>query len=312
MDITRREALKFMGLGVFALSKPGTILLPDRFVDPHTLWRSKEQKEIYSLWRGIGFGEGWRVPHDLCLEAGRRGIAPNREIRQAARLSFSPSIRTVAFPQNSFIDQFNRANQDPLGSPGWTCPMLSGNTNVKISSNALSGNSTANSAYYSASTFGADCEVYCKLSTKAVNSLFGVYLRIANPNSAGATDGYGVDMAFVNGTNNDTMRIVRFDNDARTVLTSATREVSAADSIGCEIIGSGLTSYYQAGAGSWSSISTFSDSTYSAAGYLGLVLNGANSNGADDFGGGNVTAATPTHFFNRRRASWRDFLLQFS
>lgn len=208
----------------------------------------------------------------------------------------------MAFPTTSVLDNFNRATENPLSGGGnWTNPLLFGNSALQIESgvaNQVGGTSSgANSAYRSNTTYGPDSEAYITLTVKSGSSLVAVYARITNPNSSGASDGYSVSLAISGGT--DTLRVERVDNDIKTIIASASQEVSAGDAFGLECNGTTIAAYYKASGGSWNATPTASttDATYGSAGYVGLTINGAGHSG-DDFGGGTLVAAsasiTPT------------------
>lgn len=205
----------------------------------------------------------------------------------------------MAFPTTSVLDNFNRTTETPLSDGGnWTNPLIFGNSQINTISNTVAqGSSTSNSAYRSNTTYGPNSEAYITLAGKSGNNLVAVYARMANPNSSGASDGYDVSIAISGST--DTMRVGRIDNDGRTIIASASQEVSAGDSIGLECNGSTISAYYKPSASGWNATPTASttDATYGSAGYVGLQLNGTNHT-ADDFGGGTIPASsvsiTPT------------------
>jgi hypothetical protein len=87
------------------------------------------------------------------------------------------------------------------------------------------------------------------------------------------------------------------DNDSLVGLGSAIvppAPYALGDKLGLECIGSTIAAYvFQSGA--WSQLGTRTDSTYSAAGKIGVRLSDAGSNSRiDDFGGGTVVGGAPS------------------
>ena len=67
--------------------------------------------------------------------------------------------------------------------------------------------------------------------------------------------------------------------------------MSAGDSIGMSMVGSTITVYYKASGGSWTSLGTRTDSTYTAAGRLQLgqwLSSSGVASTIDNFGGGAI------------------------
>lgn len=84
--------------------------------------------------------------------------------------------------------------------------------------------------------------------------------------------------------------IWRADNGSPTQLGSAFAfTVSSGDSLGLSVVGSTLTAYYKSGSGSWTTLGSRTDATYSAAGNLMIIATDAGAV-LDDFGGGTITA----------------------
>ena len=73
--------------------------------------------------------------------------------------------------------------------------------------------------------------------------------------------------------------------------TIASPALAVGDGLGFRVQGSTLTGYYRK-AGVWTALASRTDTVITGAGYAGLELNGANSNGrADDFGAATISAA---------------------
>ncbi len=184
----------------------------------------------------------------------------------------------MAFPTTSVLDDFNRADSASMGA-NWTGALWSGEADLDIVSNqAKTVTGTWNSAYWNPASFGPDCEVFCEWRANRVL----LNLRCVNI-GAGTLDGYeaGVSAAV------NALVIFRTDNEVGTQLGAGFAQAfTAGDLIGFEAVGSSLSVYYKAAAGSWTLVGTETDGAYSAAGRIGLEVNAAGI--LDDFGGGTV------------------------
>lgn len=114
-----------------------------------------------------------------------------------------------------------------------------------------------------------------------------MYLR-GTTHVLGTTDGYLPWYAHASGVGSG-LRAYRVDNGVLTQLGAQFDKVLAnGDDLGGEIIGSTLKVYYNTGAG-WIEGLSRTDSTYTAAGFVGLRVF-SDVNPMDDFGGGTVVA----------------------
>jgi hypothetical protein len=149
-----------------------------------------------------------------------------------------------------------------------------------------SGAGTAPIALWNPATYGPNCEAYIDVPTKpGNNSSVGVVGRWDTTGH----NGYGVFVIALAGT--DEVRIYRSDAGVSTQIgSSVVREFTSGESIGIEIVGNTITAYIKSG-GTWSAIGSATDSTYTAAGYIGLSVPSSAAR-ADNFGGG--TAAIKT------------------
>lgn len=192
----------------------------------------------------------------------------------------------MPFPTTGILDAFNRADENPI--TGWTALF----NNFRVASNAMK-STTAGSdfAYYSAATYGPDCEAYMTVATKVpTGGAMAIIARLVDTGSIATVDGYMVNVAVAAGT--DTITIVRLDNGVGTTLgSSISQEVANGDSIGIECIGSSISCFYKSGAGAWTNLGTRTDTTYSAAGRVGVSVTTDTSESFDDFGGGTRIAS---------------------
>lgn len=200
----------------------------------------------------------------------------------------------MAFPTTSVLDNFNRADNADLGA-NWTTPVLSGDSNIRITSNQA-GYHVADAAfrdeYWNVETFGPDCETFCTVSDKQSTNdrlIWYTFLRVVDPGLS-TVDGYYFEMVLRSG--NDDGGIYRLDNGAFTQLgATITQEITQGDGLGLEAIGSTIQAYRRS-AGSWSSLASRTDSTYTAAGNVGIGVHGDDTGvvAIDDWGGGTVVS----------------------
>lgn len=196
----------------------------------------------------------------------------------------------MAFPTTSILDSFTGADQNPLAG-NWTKATYGTFNDLKRVSNAVT-TATSNSNdcldYWNASDFGPDVEIY--ITAASVSS--DTFILLGARYTSGG-NGYKID--WDNGTSR--VRVWRDDAGVRTQLgANITQSMSNGDSIGMSIIGSTITIYYKASGGSWTSIGTRTDSTYTSSGrlQLGMWLFSSGET-IDNFGGGTINhIATPS------------------
>jgi len=199
----------------------------------------------------------------------------------------------VPFPTTSLLDNFNRAN-GALGS-NWTAGTITGETGAPtIVSNTAQGGTSGSSlsANWNVTSFGPDSEVYATVTSKITSGLSsGMQLRARY--NAGSKNTYTVYAEADTGT--DTWTLFKVSNSAYSQLGATfSQEFAVGDAIGLSVVGTTLTAYYKASGGSWTALTTRTDSTFSAAGLIGMELEpGSGTFGSwDDFGGGTVVTAT--------------------
>ncbi len=188
-----------------------------------------------------------------------------------------------SFPTNGVLDTFNRANEGPPPSASWTGPLFPADSGLTVTSNVAFGSAALSSAYWSAS-FGPDVEVYATLG--GVNFSTGgfyLYARIVSPNTTGIT-GYGLRCRPWQATEINLVKVL--DSSADSSILAIDQTLATGDSVGFKIVGTTLTVYHKPAAGSWTQIGTVTDSTYSAAGKIGVRTLDDGSLAFDDFGGG--------------------------
>ena len=196
-----------------------------------------------------------------------------------------------AFPTNAVLETFTGADDTTPPNANWTNAPINGasSANVRIRSNGATTASagTEADAYWDTTTFNANQESYVTLTLAGAATYSCVGLRLVNIGGS-TTDGYVV--CAVNSAT--AVLIYRVDNATWTQIGTIAQTVASGDSVGGTAIGSRICSWYKVGAGAWTEKQCVNDATYTAGGNIGLVVVGdTTQNVADNFGGGNVSAA---------------------
>jgi len=200
----------------------------------------------------------------------------------------------MSFPTTGLLDDFNRADADPIDG-SWSSPLYQSETGLRIVSGAIDAAiSSGRNSYYSAAQYGPDCEVYAKLTQQSTGGGSArIFARIINPNTPNLS-GYRL-VVFQGGSGPE--RIQRIDNGTAVTLgADMTETVSDGDLIGLECLGSAIRAYLFTG-GSWQLLGTRIDTTYAGAGYLGVeqIAGTGSANIMDDFGGGTIASLAILH-----------------
>jgi hypothetical protein len=200
----------------------------------------------------------------------------------------------MPIPFTGILDTFNRSNTGPPPGPGWSSPIVSGQSGLVTSSNACIGSSTSWRDAYWSTSFGRDQEVYCTVANVPEGQMFW-HARIRDPGGtthdsywarytpAGASSDYRIGKV-VNGTYS-------------TITTFTNMQMSVGTKVALQVEGNSPTTlrlYHDTGSG-WTLIGETTDSEASlndgAGGYIGLECNfstAANDAAFDDFGGGDL------------------------
>lgn len=192
-----------------------------------------------------------------------------------------------SFPTTSVLDNFNRANEGPPMT-GWTDSWRPSADGHQVSSNVAIGSTVNDNTSYWNTTIGPDLEVYGTIAS-GTTTYRGLSARLVSEGTSGV-DGYEL---IVFGGNS--IQLARWDDNVQTnVGATITQTISAGDSFGMKVVGSAFTIYYclagtgcGVGGAGWTQLSTpRTDSTYSAAGKLGIRTESTAT--WDDFGGGTL------------------------
>jgi len=225
-------------------------------------------------WTKLGQATDATYSADGYVGVGIRGTAGRIDDFSVGTITDGGASAFGAFA--TLLDDFNRSNETPLsGVRLWTSRGVGNQLAVNANQCAAS-NTALNSDYYSASSFGPDCEVYVTVATLGPSGDYlRLYLRLANPGSSTET-GYMMQWA------NDANGCRIFSETARETFTLLAQAASATFSAGDEIAfaasGSTLTVFQNGVA-----VLTVADSTFSAAGFLALGIDNLTMR-LDDFG----------------------------
>lgn len=198
----------------------------------------------------------------------------------------------------TLLDDFNRANENPLSGGGnWTSVVEQTDSGgLQLSSNVVAktgSGTTWSESYWNAASFGPNTEITAKINSISASDAFGLWVRLTNPGLS-TMNGYLADFDF----NNGNLTLYRCVSGAFTQLAASTgiSTYSAGDIIGFSAIGTTLTATRNG-----STIKTLTDSTITGAGKVGLGINNHGSGTLDDFSantiekliaGGNITATS--------------------
>lgn len=198
----------------------------------------------------------------------------------------------MAFPTTGLLDDFNRGTG--IGS-NWTTGNTYGDgaTAWTIVSNQAAPSSEYTDGTWTVANYGPDCEVYATIPVlQPQDRFFSLFLRHTGVGTTN-TDGYVLEMQIRPG--NENWRMYRVDNRTWTQIgtTDTSKAIAAGDKMGFEAVGSTLTAYvFQSGA--WAQVFQVTDTTYNAAGRIGMgqFANANTQLRVDDFSGGTITSGS--------------------
>jgi len=186
----------------------------------------------------------------------------------------------MGFPSTAVLTTFAGGDENPLSEGGnWPANVDTDNDgDLQLISNQAAAATDAGSSMYWNATFGPDTEAHCNFTASNDSQSARVYLRLAD---AGTTTPDGYMALFFYNAALKLLQFWRLDNGTLTQLGSnATISLTLGDQIGARIIGSTFEAFRNG-----TSLATRTDTTYTAAGPIGL---GANHTSVtmDSFGGG--------------------------
>ncbi|MDH4341173.1 MAG: fibronectin type III domain-containing protein, partial [Thermoleophilia bacterium] len=206
----------------------------------------------------------------------------NGESPASNEASATPSGLVLPDEPLPTLDDFNRANENPLSDSGkWSNAVNGGvETGLNVNSNTLAcAVSSTCTAWRNNAQYGPESEVWSRISTLPGNgNAIRLYARVQAPGTSGY-DGYMLLYSQLSGT--DQVVLFRITNSSLAAVLTVNQEFAAGDRLLLRATGSTLEAWRYAG--SWSRLGTASDSTYGAAGWVGVGLRGT-SGRLDDFG----------------------------
>ncbi len=214
----------------------------------------------------------------------------------------------MTFPTTAVLDNFNRANEGPPPSADWSAfdvswgydgGLVVAGSVARMESDVVCGD------FYSAATYGPDCEVYATIAEKSAisdpaGSTFGLYLRLVGGDADFSSASYYKLSIGSNSVDGDFYAVIRCTGGTVSTIDNGTTTIATGDSFGLERSGNTLNVYRKPAAGSWGLIDSVVDGSP-----LSAVAGNVGIDGScladllptlDDFGGGDtVTApAAPT------------------
>ena len=190
------------------------------------------------------------------------------------------------FPYTGILDTFSRGNQGPPPSSSWTTYSTGSGSGLEVVNDACKGavSGLDNIAYWN-TAFGPNTEVYVTMSQPTGSgSAVLLFARFNFVNSAILGQGYflvivqgsGISLFKTNGTT---------ATQIGSTLTGSYSTYHAGDSFGLQLVGTTITIWYKPSGGTWTSLASYTDSTYTSAGNIGLDI-ADTTGGAINFGGG--------------------------
>lgn len=201
----------------------------------------------------------------------------------------------MAFPTTSVLDSGVRADEGPPPSASWSALGINSASNLlRVVSNKIV-TTAGNQNGVWGTEYGPDSEIFMTVTTLPVNGgALQMGIRLVQY-GGGTVDGYRMTFTRADTNPGFDFSLFRLDNSAATQLGATVNEaggaIAAGIQFGVDIIGSTITGYANR-SGTWSSVGSASDGTYTASGGIGLrfVLVA----GINDFGGGTVAAGAST------------------
>jgi len=204
----------------------------------------------------------------------------------------------ATFPTTGILDNFNRANENPLDVTLWpTQPIYAGDGKLQIQGNEMlksGASSWGGGAWHQ--TFAANQEVYITISTLGTGTKlrFALDARVQNP---GTSTYSAYSLIYNDGGGGDKINMYRIDNTAYTQLGAslATGQVYVVgDKVGFELNGSALSGYhYDSTTTTWSLLGSRTDTTYNLSSQIGYEH--FSNKKCDDFSGGVVVVASTAY-----------------
>ena len=179
------------------------------------------------------------------------------------------------------VDSFNR-NENVLSDAGrWSNGIIgSAETGLRVTSNQLASTKTTTcTAWRNNAVYGPDVESWARVTTlPGTGNSFLVYVRLTNAGAGGS----GYRLRTLQQTGTDQVFIERIDGGVIVTRLTMSKELAAGDTLLLRAKGQSLEAWHKRGA-TWTQLGAVSDSTYQAAGRVGVGIRGKTGR-LDDFG----------------------------
>ena len=198
------------------------------------------------------------------------------------------SATTLAAPTDApveplpVVDAFNRRNENPLSDGGrWSNGIGSVDTGLRVVGSTLGcTKSTACTASRNDANYGPDTEVWARVAAlPGTGNELRLYARLQQAGQS-THSGYLLRAIELSGT--DEVRLERIDAGAVVTRLAIAQELAVGDTLLLRVKGATLEGWLKRGS-SWSLLGSVADSTYAAAGRVGVGIRGK-SGRLDDFG----------------------------
>lgn len=197
-------------------------------------------------------------------------------------------VRIMFWPLSALLDDFNRANENPLSNAGkWSKNGNSG-ASLQVISNRVGDTATnATGAFWNNASYGPNAEAWMTVPIVPTGTGFvGLLLNLAGAAGSGTWSGYffawipGTPAAFV---------LQEANNPAVNQIAFAAGSLNAGDKMLVRYKDGVLYGYrYDVSAGTWSLVVRAQTTVYQRSGFIGIRKSGSVWRG-DDFGGGALT-----------------------
>lgn len=194
----------------------------------------------------------------------------------------------MTFPTTSLLDDFSRSDAADLGANWSTAPFFAGDSEVGITSDAANTSGTPNGggAVWLPDAFTGPCEVWCKFHGPVGAPSLWMYAQHENVGGGATPTGYNLEAERSGG---DFVQLTVYNGSSGSGLGAFDlgTPFTDGDGFGLSSDGAGTFTAWAFQSGTWSSLGTFTDSSYTA-GDIGLGFDDYDlaPDGITAFGGG--------------------------
>jgi hypothetical protein len=202
------------------------------------------------------------------------------------------------FPSTPLLETFNV----PLSPDRWSDAAYGNGSIVVAGGQATGAVAGWGAAEWIVDDYGPPCEVYCEIPVIG-GSGEELHLHLAEDNDSSTFNGYILNID-AGGGNWSLVRVVDGGGAGTITLASGSQAMANGDGVGARRVGAAITAYYRSGSGAYVSLGAGSDTTYPAAGKLGIEIFD-NVYRISNFGGGTAPLSlAPPFIRGSRKTSW--------